>query len=214
VDSIQRARVWVVVGALGALGILALGWFFAVSPMLDVGTSIRSQSSTIDAQNLAVQARITQLKAAEENRDELDVELAQTRAEFPVRAGTGVFGETLQRTAERDLVTVNLYTVGNPTLVTTDAAAASTPAADGARQTFAIPVTITVAGPATNVDTFIIDLQGPSQRAFIITNSVIVPLGDDATVATDVSATLTGTIWVSPLDPEGAAALFAEGEVG
>jgi hypothetical protein len=83
-------------------------------------------------------------------------------------------------------------------------------ASAAARTTYALPVTFTVQGAAASVDTFVKDLQADGQRALLVTKADVQPVAGLAggTIAGDVVATYSGTIWVSPLDPAAAAKLF------
>ncbi|MCU1407295.1 MAG: hypothetical protein JWQ43_3598, partial [Glaciihabitans sp.] len=160
-NDIQQSRLWVIGGAVATIVILLMGYLLLISPQLTTAETIRGDTQLALDRNTAMEARITQLRAANENLDELQTDLEAARRELPVRNETEVFASTLQNLGEKNLVSVTSISFGDPENVTSraqgtvaaapgaaateesDAAAAADAAATAAaeaqaRQTFAL----------------------------------------------------------------------------
>ena len=224
-------------GAVATLVILLLGWLLLVSPQFAAARDVRNESESVRLLNTSLETRINSLRESEAELPQLQADLAAGRLELPVRNNTQVFAESLRGAAERNLVSVTSVSVGAPENVTAlaagavevqpvaagtgesaeaatetaaaDAAAAAAAAAN-ARQTFALPVTFTVEGPAASLDSFISELQTAGQRALSITTIVVNPVAGiaDGSIAEDIITSYSGFIFLSPLDAAAAADLF------
>ena len=230
-NALQESRLWMIGGAVATLVILLLGWLLLVSPQLTAASDVRDETASVEMLNSTLEIRIASLKESEAELPQLEADLAAGRLELPVRNDSQIFAQSLRSAAERNLVLVTSVSLGDPENVTAlaqgtvetppvvaDEATESTtdtPAADVAtsttsRQTFSLPVTFTVEGPAASVDSFVAELQTAGERALSVTKIVVNPVAGiaDGSIAGDIITSYSGFIYLSPLDAEAAAALF------
>lgn len=76
-------RLWLVIGALGVIATLVLGWFLLVSPLVDGGLQAEAEARQIEASNAELEAQIAVLAKQYEDIDLLRDELEQMLTSVP-----------------------------------------------------------------------------------------------------------------------------------
>lgn len=87
----NNGRLWLVAGALLALGVIAIGWFVGASPLLAQASSNESQRLGVESQNAAMMLEIAEMKEQFANLDELTERLDELQVSVPGFANTGDF---------------------------------------------------------------------------------------------------------------------------
>ena len=218
----DKVKQWIALTVLGALVLLAGGWFLLVSPKKDEATALREQaaSQTSTNQTLALQLEVLKAQAAELPKKQAD--LAKVAAKIPTNPALPALVRALTAagtTAGVELVSVTpgapvAETPSGPAVVAAPAApAAAAPAAPVGAAAAApapagtlalIPLTINVVGDFYEVEQFLANLE-ELPRALRVTNLTLAPgssptAGKQATSAEDGSSlttTITGSVYMA-----------------
>jgi len=170
-------RIWTFATVIIMIAVVALGWFLGISPKLADAARFEAERQSVQAQNDLARAVIAQLQADFENLDELLLELADLREEFPTDAQYDVAVEELLTS----LLTVGLglqnIAINEPAPTTAVVLEEDAPPpvtevdGDGilpAGSLLRVPVGVTVTGPLSSILAYIDALQ-KSPRFSIVT---------------------------------------------
>ena len=171
-------RIWTFATVLIMIVVVALGWFLGVSPKLADAARLDSERLGVQAQNDLARAAIAQLQQDFEQIDELLLELAFLREEFPTEAEYDSAVEELVRGLLSEGLTLQNLAINEP--APTSAApveeGAEPPAGevDGAGVLLAgallqVSTTVTVSGDLSGILAFIEALQESPRFAVIAT---------------------------------------------
>ncbi len=152
-SSLQDRRMWIGGGAVAALLITAVGWFFFVSPELSSASDQHSQTASIRQENAGLQANLKTLQEKSARLGEYTTALRRALEALPSDSGLPQFTRQLSAQAHASGVTLSSVIVGGITSVT----AATAPAVPDATATSAAPAptptptATSTATPATSV---------------------------------------------------------------
>lgn len=153
-------RLWQASGALAALILLAIGWFFLVGPQYSEAQALQDQAADAEARVVLQTQRLAELQNLNKRLAEFKAKLAVDRRALPTDSGMPDFLRQLQAAGARTGVTISSLIVGDP---------AQVPGAS--RDTYSFPLSITAAGGAAKVASFVEVLQRVQPRAVLV-NSV------------------------------------------
>lgn len=157
-------RLWQLGGAVCAAAVLAFGWLFFIRPEYQEADDIRTQVDDANVQVAAQRQKLSQLRKDNEHLAEYRARLAADLAALPATDSAAALLRELQIAGELTGVTVSGVTVGT---------AVSVPAS---RETVrALPVSLTVAGPAAKINPFLDQLQRIQPRALLIRSVNLAP---------------------------------------
>ena len=174
----DKMKQWIALTVVGALAILAAGWFLVVSPKRSHASELRTQASEQERANAQLQTQLATLKAQAKALPAQQAKLAAVAAKIPNNSALPTLVRALNDAA--DNVGVELVSVapGPVTAVATAPAAAVTTAASGTAAVPAassavgalqsIPMTLNVVGGYFQVAEFLDRLES-LQRAFKVT---------------------------------------------
>lgn len=227
----QRERLWLVGGALVALVLTMIGWFFFISPQNAQTAEVRGQVSEADSRNDLLQRRIALLASQNKNLATYQQKLAQAKLALPDTSGLPDFLRSLQSLGNATLAEVTSLTVGPPTdltrrgaapapSATASSGAASSGAGSGAsgaastgeaaaQKVYALPITAQVNGSPSQLAQFLTQLQSVQPRAVLISS---ITLGSQGTSGKDTGTSvlnLTMKAFVAPASAAESAALSA-----
>lgn len=203
-------RMWMLGVSLAAVVIVALGWLFAISPVLAQADLASSQAQSADAQNAAQRIAIVRLKGQYEKLPELRADLAKLQLAVPETSNLDDFLDQLQQLAQSTGVTITNFTADEATPYGGVPGAApaptktETPQADGTPtapakssagvkdRLFTIPITIVVKGSPGQVMAFT-DASQKGNRFFLVTTDAFTGSRDHPE---DDGGTLTGFVFV------------------
>lgn len=204
-------RVWMLGVTLAAIVIVALGWFFAISPAIAQADLANSQAQNADAQNAAQRIALVRLKNQYDNLPKLRAELDKLQVAVPETSKLDDFLDQLQLLAQSAGVSITGFTAAEATLYGGGEAAAATPAtpappADGADASkatpkpdagitdrlYTIPISVTVTGTPAQVMAFT-DAAQKGGRFFLVTGDTFTGSRDHPE---DDGGTLTGFVFV------------------
>jgi Tfp pilus assembly protein PilO len=210
----DKLKQWVALTALGAVGIVAVGWFVLVSPKRGEAADLRAQTVTQVDANAMLQTQIEVLKAKAKDLPKEQATLAAVAAKIPDNpALPGLVRALLDASATSGVELVSI-TPGTPVVVAPPAAAvapvdgqsapdptvpAVVPGPGAAGQLANIPVAINVVGDYFEVAQFVAALEG-LPRALRVNNLTLAPgaspTAPAATETTDAEdgSSLTTTI--------------------
>ncbi|MCP2029974.1 hypothetical protein L1277_000038 [Okibacterium sp. HSC-33S16] len=128
----DRNKIWILASAIVMIGILALGWFVGVNPLLQTKASTDEQKSSVEAQNTATELAIAKLKGDFESIDELRTELAGLRESIPADGQLPAFLTQLDTLASESATKVTALTVSEAIEYTAPATSVVAPPVDEA----------------------------------------------------------------------------------
>ncbi|WP_432829937.1 type 4a pilus biogenesis protein PilO [Dactylosporangium sp. CA-092794] len=158
-------RLWLLGGALCALAIVAFGYFFLIGPKYaDAGTT-RSDTADTLARIGDLRAELRRLQQQKEQIGTLQATLERDRAALPAADSASAFLKELQDAGVAAGVTVSGVTLGS---------AVDLKALAGF-EVYALPVSLTVAGPTDKMNPFLEQLQQWQPRAVLISSVNFAP---------------------------------------
>lgn len=205
-------RIWTLGVSLAAVVIVALGWFFAISPALAQADLASSQAKNADAQNAAQRIALVRLKGQYDKLPELRADLTKLQLAVPETSNLDALLDQLQQLAQSTGVIITSFTAAEATpyggtaapapaatetpkstgsSTTTDATAASSPTGVKDRL-FSIPITVAVKGSPEQVMAFT-DASQKGSRFFLVTTDTFTGSRDHPE---DDGGTLTGYVFV------------------
>jgi len=182
-------RLWMIGGAVAAVVLIAVGWFFLISPQHARTAGFTGQTDDARTKLVTLQQRLTQLQPQNQDLPEYQAKLRSDQAALPKAADLADFLRSLQ-TGDTARGVLTGMTVGGPI----------ERAAAGAK-VYALPVTLTVEGTTTQLDAMLDYLQQVQPRAVLITN---VQFEGKKTAFLDDPSKVTVTLQVFVTSPPGA----------
>ncbi|HYN96629.1 MAG TPA: type 4a pilus biogenesis protein PilO [Pilimelia sp.] len=180
-------RLWVLGGALGAIVLLALGWFLVISPQNAETRVLHEQVDAAEANLVGLQKRLAVLREQNRDLERYKAELARDRAALPDEAAMADFLRELQSAGSASGVTVGGVTVGPPTAVTVSGGTAHS-----------LPLTLNAQGTPGKLAGFLRQLQEVQPRAVLITAATLSPAGQGTSLASGAGLTLDLRAFVAP----------------
>jgi len=157
---LSAERLWIIGGAVAVAVLLAIGWFFMVSPQYDETDSLNGQAATTGDQVVVLQQRLAELRKQNQNMPAYLAQLAQERAALPSTSGLSDLLRELQTAGDATGAAVSGVSVGGVTDVTA-----------GGAKLYALPLTLTVTGSVPQLRAFLVQLQQIQPRAVLITSA-------------------------------------------
>jgi Tfp pilus assembly protein PilO len=167
-------RIWVVVGAILGVGVIALGWFIGAAPLFGQADLSDAELQQVEAQNAQYEATLAEMKALDERKDELVDEFDALKESVPPTADQEGFFDWLAQAASTAAVSLRTARVAN---------AAQYEVADGAigkiqldeelrSKLYVGMVTMTVEGNADQIAAFLHLLQSDGRLQVISTANI------------------------------------------
>jgi Tfp pilus assembly protein PilO len=153
-------RLWIAGGLLGAVALLALGWFVFVGPQYAEAASLHSQEVQAQLRLTSQQRKLADLRRENEDLPQFKAQLERARAALPTSPATSDFLRGLQTASQEASVSVTGLTIGGR---------ADVPGTAGA--VYALPVALTVVGKVAGLEGFLTELQQVQSRAVLIRNA-------------------------------------------
>ena len=181
-------RLWVIGTAIGAVLLLALGWFLGVQPRLAAASTADADRESVEQINAGYEATLVELRELSDRLPELQGELDAIRVELPQEPELSTFLGQLNALAVETGVSINEVTANSPVLIDPELVAQA-----GVTGFVEVPVTISVLGGTEGIEAFLRAAQfGP--RLLFVSGFTI---ADDAESG---RVTLTGSVLVLPPD--------------
>ena len=189
----EKMRQWMILTALGVVGVMAAGWFLLVSPQRSHASELRTQAAGEQQQTATLQGQIAQLKQQQKGETAQQRKLMQIAAQIPDNPQLPALIRELSTAAHQAGVSLDSLAPSQPTLVTTTATGGTAAAGAATASPLAqIPVTITVTGSYFNIETFMHSLEH-LDRALKSTGLSIAPASGDSSAGLAPNA-LTGQV--------------------
>lgn len=214
----DKVKQYVLLTVLGAVVIMAAGWFLLISPKKTEATELQEQAASQVSANAVLSTQLEVLKAQAKDLPKKQAELARVAAKIPDNPSLPALIRALTAASTKAGVEFVSVTPGPPAAVVAaapaapvapaDPAAAAAPApaaaapaapAGGVAGTLAgIPVSLNVVGDYFEIEQFIAELEN-LPRALRVSNLTLAPgasptAGQDAATSTEDGRTLTSTI--------------------
>ncbi|MER7003309.1 type 4a pilus biogenesis protein PilO [Dactylosporangium sp. NPDC000555] len=161
----RHDRLWLLGGALCAIVLVAFGYYFLILPKDDDTESIKNQTGDANVEVTKQRHELAELSRQYQRIDEYRARLAGDRAALPSTDSASDLLRELQSAGELAGVTVSGVTVGT---------AVGLKALVG-YDVYALPVSLTVAGPTAKMNPFLEQLQQVQPRAVLISSVNFAP---------------------------------------
>jgi hypothetical protein len=215
-------RVWLAGGALLVGLAVVVSWFMVVNPELSKASTTRNEVASTQDSNLFLHHRVSTLRDQSRQLGTLAAQLRAAGAALPSTAGIDEFTRQLSSYAGTGHVRITSITVGSPTLTGSSGAGAAVPtsaAADSAAappsgtapttavvgQTYSIEVTVVSAGPASDQQSFLHQIQNGPRAVFVTSAALAPPTSGVAAGAATLTTQLQ--VFVQPQSSQDQAAL-------
>jgi Tfp pilus assembly protein PilO len=180
-------RLWMIGGAVGAAVLVAVAWFFLISPQYAQAASLNDKSEAAAVRLNALRHKLSELRKQNDDLPRYQQQLAQDRQALPTTSGVEDFLRELQAMSDSTGVSVTGLAVG---------ASSHVPAAGA--EVYALPLTLNATGTIDKVSGFVTELQLKRPRAVLVTSVGVVPSGQRTSIAGPVNLTLNLKIYVAP----------------
>jgi len=150
-------RLWMVGGVLGAAVLLAISWFFLISPQHAERDSLNASEAAAEQRLDRLQQRLGDLRKQNDKLAEYKAALAQARQALPATPALSDLLRELQVAGDNTSVAVSGLNVGDVTPLTT---------AGG--QVFTLALSLTASGTIDKLNAFLDQLQQVQPRALLI----------------------------------------------
>jgi Tfp pilus assembly protein PilO len=175
----RHDRLWQLGGALCAIVIIAFGFFFFIEPKYKDAHDINRLVSEADEQVAVKQHELNQLSKDNQRLKEFQAQLDKDKAALPTSDAVADLLRELQTAGELTGVTVSGVAVGSAVDVKSGGAAV-----------YALPVSLTIAGPTTKINPFLDQLQKVQPRAVLISSVNFAPSSATALDRSNVTINL------------------------
>jgi Tfp pilus assembly protein PilO len=183
----RHDRLWLLGGVLCAVVLVAFGFLFFIRPEQQDTGAIRAEAADAELQVARQRRELGELARQHEHLDEFKAALAKDEAALPDADRASDFLRELQSAGELTGVTVSGVAVGT---------AVDLKALVGF-QVYALPVSLTVAGPTAKMNPFLDQLQQSQPRAVLISSVNFAP--SSAASADKSNVTITLQAFYAPL---------------
>jgi Tfp pilus assembly protein PilO len=183
----NKSQLWMVGGLVGAVAMLAVGWFVLIGPQRSTAAGLHDDAATAAADLVPLQRDLADLRVRSAKLPQYKAELARKREALPTTAGISDFLRTLQTTGELTHVTVSGLAVGAPVQL-----GKTTPIV------YTMPLAITAAGLVPALVKFLDQLQLVQPRAVLISNVNFAPRGESGSFGGPVTLTLSVQAYLAP----------------
>jgi Tfp pilus assembly protein PilO len=192
----HAGRLWEVVGAVGAVTLLAIGWFFFISPQKGQTSELRDEAAMTEVRLTTLQQRLVELRKQHQNLAEYRAQLVRDRKALPTTSGLSDFLRELQAAGDKEGVSVSGVAVGIPSQV-----------AAGGTKVYSLPITLTADGSGGRLYRFLDQVQQVQPRAVLITStSAVAEQQTKGSIAGSTTLTLGLQAFVAPTGEAGAEA--------
>jgi hypothetical protein len=207
-NAMKSERFWLVGGALAVVLVAAVAWFGAVGPQLSHASSLESQTTDAQTQNISLHAKIRKLQQDNANMPVLTASLQQARTALPIQTDIAGYTKRLSDYATNNHVVITGINASVPVSATAKPGQpAAAAAGSAAGQLFALPLTVIVKGNALDDLKYLLAVQA-DPRAALVTSTQLA--NDASNTGSPTQLTIQLQVFVAPQTPEVTAALLRQ----
>lgn len=192
----KRDRITLLVGVLGLIAILAIGWLVLISPQHSKANDLKAQANDSTGQIALMSHHLSDLRAASTKVAQFQDELAVDQRALPATDGIPAFLRSLQATADASGVGVTSVSVSDPKSTTSTATATTAPATGSGQSaggaTYEMDISLSATGPLDSLIAFMKAMQ-QGDRAALVTAAAL-----DTSTGSLPTLTATLTVFVAP----------------
>jgi|tagenome__1003787_1003787.scaffolds.fasta_scaffold20875251_2 Tfp pilus assembly protein PilO len=160
-------QLWAVGGALAAAALLAVAWFFFISPRNAETSSLRDQTLSAEDQLPTLTHRLNELRLQNAKLAEYQAELNRNRQALPTAPAEPDYIRSLHAAVQNSGAVLTSFTVSGPVKT-----------AVGGGRIAAMPVTLNANGTQEALGTLVDQLQQVQPRAVLVKSSNLQLAGD------------------------------------
>jgi Tfp pilus assembly protein PilO len=191
----EKMRQWMLLTALGVVGIMAAGWFLLVSPQKSHAKDLQTQATAQQASTAQVQGQVNQLKQQQKDEPAQQAKLNKIAAQVPDNPELPVLIRELSAAAHKTGVSLVSLAPSQPAAV-----AATAPTTTGVATPAAlaqIPITVQVTGSYFNIESFFRSVEH-LDRAMLVSGFTLTPGTGGSSTNTTTGATSGGSAAAAP----------------
>ncbi len=192
----SNEKVWIGGGVVAAVLVAAMAWMLLIGPERSSASSLREQTVSAQDQNNILRSKLAKLRKDNANLPKLAAKFKDVRAGLPTAGAMTTFTRQLTAEATEHHLSLGAITLGGPKSAGVGGTTTST--ATGLE---AIPVTLTVAGSADNLQSFLSEVQYSGARRVLISSIQLAPSSSSgvASINAAASATIQLSVFSAPL---------------
>lgn len=176
-------KIWLAIGGLLAVVVIALGWLGGASPLFAQADTADTQRADVEATNEQLRQTLVSMKKLDDQKDELIDELDGLRKNVPTAAELEDYFDWVAVAAATSAVSLTTANAGVPQLVSV-ADGATAQFSDGLKKSlYLIPVHLEIGGNPDQMNAFLQQLQTDGRLQLV--NKVGLNLGTSLTGAVD-----------------------------
>lgn len=156
-----RSR-WLLVAAAGSALLLALGWWFLVSPERATAADRLNQVANAQAQSAALRSNLRSLDNDNAQLDKYKSQLAELKQAMPDGPASAQFVSDMQTLGQGASVAITSISITPPSTGATSSTTTSTGVTE-------LPITVAASGSTAKLEAFLAKLQSAEARALLIT---------------------------------------------
>lgn len=187
-------KMWMGGGAAGSLMVIAIGWFFFISPQHAQANDYRAQTSEAVSRNDLLLRKLSTLREQSKKLDEYKATLTRDQSALPSESGLPNFLRQLQTLGGATQVSITTVTIAPPTPMipapagtvanaTTAPTNPTTPTAKSSAIS-SIAVTLNASGRVEQLGMFLDQLQHVQPRAVLISQADLKPASETGSTVT------------------------------
>ena len=190
----EKMRQWMMLTALGVVGIMAAGWFLLVSPQKAHAKDLQTQAAAQQASTAQAQGQVNQLKQQQKDEPAQQAKLNKIATQIPDNPELPVLIRELSAAAHKTGVSLVSLAPSQPSAV---AAAAATSGGAAPSALAQIPITVQVTGSYFNIESFFRSVEH-LDRAMLVSGFSMTPGDSGASTNTSTGATSGGAVGAAP----------------
>jgi Tfp pilus assembly protein PilO len=180
-------RMWLIGGAIGAAVLLAIGWFFFISPRKAQTSSLHGQFDDAQARLTTLNKQLADLRQQNRRLPQYLAQLAKDRRALPATASLSAFLRELEAAGDATGVSVSGVVVGAPLQVS-----------GTAKPIYGVQITLTAKGPQAKLNQFLNQLQQVQPRAVLISTANASTEGGQTLAGGGVTLAVGLQVFVAP----------------
>jgi Tfp pilus assembly protein PilO len=185
-------RVWLFLGVVVIVLLVAAGWFLVIGPRYTEASDVRAQVDDTETQLISLNKKINELKTQKAKLGEYKAALKANQQALPAKPGVSDFLRQLEVAGDNVDVAVTGVSVAAPVKSTI------------ATDVWELPMTLTAEGAADNLSQFLTQLQSVQPRAVLVKTANFTAGSSSGAQATEPSISLALTAYVAPPAGSGA----------
>jgi len=187
-------RIWLLIGGIAAVAVVALGWLLGAAPLLKQAEASDAQRVDVETTNQQLTLTLGKMKKLDDRKTELFAERAELRETIPAVLDAESYLDWVADAAALSAVSLPSISLGEAQLISVADGAIAELSKGLAEKLYVVPVSITFGGEVEQMNTFVQTLQSDGRLQLV--DELVLNWG------TGLDGKLSGYVFVVS-DPDG-----------